>query len=735
MEYNIEEILEMYEDDFNPGPRPMAQEPRNMYAGGQLVRNTNNGSRPGYAGKPYLDQAKFIEEFTKQRIEGNKTTAEFVEYLNNNYKPSAQTDKFKIGNVDRRMRILQEKGLIPKDIVTKGSKANLALTPEKYISLLGEEGYAAVKDNPTLLKSRYEYAREKKNNPNFLEQRKIRRQNWINSLSPEEYEEKITKPARIKNAERRGNFPKFTVDRNNSKSLAWKDLVSRTYGTQSDIRGKPYFTFETPLEEGKNYNTADMKKIVLIDSKGNKFRYDTLFDDVKKVAGEKEGNMFKNTYDQRAFMNKDGITTELNKLYGNQPGSFKSVFNIQHIEGFNQNPFKIHMTFADQNFKENSARRTFTSEFGKADTYSKKKAAVNNYYKSLGPEIVAQIGKKPKGVAKPLMELLKKTGIKLTDRQVTGATALDEVMKTIKEANPELAKKVEIRLNGGLPLDDIMSELKKIPGLEKTAKGLAKGFMKVGGPLEVGFVGLDMFNELSKGKTGKQAFKTAVSNLTFGAYEGGKREDMRTLLETAKNLNIDSTGFSELKELMDLEKNLLTEKGNLQKTFQYGMDERSVKKYEDLINKLQNEFDSKSIALQGKLDVNSLVDNYTKTTKSLAEQQFEKSKDSRSKRVYPEMGSMGSDFMATIMNPIQSFLPQNLMETTNVTRPYVRALRKIPGIGSFFDPTSDAAILSATSQADRNERVEKAKPNIISESQSINYANGGIANLMKKYYD
>ena len=29
--------------------------------------------------------------------------------------------------------------------------------------------------------------------------------------------------------------------------------------------------------------------------------------------------------------------------------------------------------------------------------------------------------------------------------------------------------------------------------------------------------------------------------------KGGKREDMRTLLETAKNLNIDSTGFSELK--------------------------------------------------------------------------------------------------------------------------------------------------------------------------------------------
>ena len=41
----IEKMKEMYE-----GERITAQEPRNMYAGGQLVRNTVDGSRPGYAG-------------------------------------------------------------------------------------------------------------------------------------------------------------------------------------------------------------------------------------------------------------------------------------------------------------------------------------------------------------------------------------------------------------------------------------------------------------------------------------------------------------------------------------------------------------------------------------------------------------------------------------------------------------------------------------------------------------
>ena len=50
MEYDIESILEKYEDDYNPGPRPMNQGPRNMYAQGQLVQPNADGSRPGYNG-------------------------------------------------------------------------------------------------------------------------------------------------------------------------------------------------------------------------------------------------------------------------------------------------------------------------------------------------------------------------------------------------------------------------------------------------------------------------------------------------------------------------------------------------------------------------------------------------------------------------------------------------------------------------------------------------------------
>ena len=51
MEYDIEKILTMYEDDYNPSS--MVPGPRNMFADGQLVRNTVDGSRPGYQGPKY----------------------------------------------------------------------------------------------------------------------------------------------------------------------------------------------------------------------------------------------------------------------------------------------------------------------------------------------------------------------------------------------------------------------------------------------------------------------------------------------------------------------------------------------------------------------------------------------------------------------------------------------------------------------------------------------------------
>jgi len=432
------ETLEEWEP--NPFLKPHADGGRAGYNDGQLVTPNVDGSRPGYADKPILPRSEFV----KLRIKYKKThtNTEFAELLNKYWKPS-QADSFNKDSVTKRIK--DAKHLFPDNFDYKGSNVERALTPEKYISVIGEEEYARLKDSPKKLKWRYEYLRDIKNRPNFLEIRKKRSKEWKASLNPQEYEDKILQSARKRNQQIRGTEAKFYVNRNDAKSMMWKDLVSRTHGYEQNKVKKvdTYFTFEKPIEAKKNYKIADMKDIVLKDKKGNRFTFDTLFDDIKKVAGEAEFKNFKNTYDQRAFLNKEGITTELNKLYGYEPGSMKSVFHVQHIEGFNKAPFKVHLTFADQNKAEAGLRRTFTTDFGNASKlptktakereirFGKMKDATKNYYKSLGPDIVAQIGKKPKGEAKTLINLLDKSGIKLTDTQRAGALDLATAVRAL----------------------------------------------------------------------------------------------------------------------------------------------------------------------------------------------------------------------------------------------------------------------------------------------------------------
>ena len=72
MEYNIESILEMYEDDYNPSSKVPG--PRNMYNQGQLVQPNADGSRPGYSGELKLSEVK------KLRADG-KTTDQIIKKL------------------------------------------------------------------------------------------------------------------------------------------------------------------------------------------------------------------------------------------------------------------------------------------------------------------------------------------------------------------------------------------------------------------------------------------------------------------------------------------------------------------------------------------------------------------------------------------------------------------------------------------------------------------------------
>ncbi len=273
---------------------------------------------------------------------------------------------------------------------------------------------------------------------------------------------------------------------------------------------------------------------------------------------------------------------------------------------------------------------------------------------------------------------------------------------------------------------------------------LGKGFMKAGGPFEVAFFGLDAFNEFGKGKTIKQSAKTALSNLTFGAYEGNKIEDMNVLLNTAKDLNLDTEGFSELKEMLDLKSKIAKQKKSLIDSAYFeedsffrnvegGQGTSNLKAQQESLKILEKEFETKGAELQDRLDIDSLVNNYTMAVDTVAGNEFEKSKErGLLNQVKPEMGDLGSGITSTFTD-YRSLLPQNFLQNS-LTKAIPNTLRKIPLVGNIFEPTSERAKLFDMSKEDKEKRIETFKPAILEQSKNTYYpkAQGGIMSLTNK---
>ena len=477
----------------------------------------------------------------------------------------------------------------------------------------------------------------------------------------------------------------YTNEDINSKMSNKSGVVDKDKPTKFDALDFEQRATENKIEEIKKSNMSEAKKKIELRKLDNKLIEITLQSDGYKTATLSDGSKFGTSFQ-----------------------STKSMDMFSEFPGMNEKQVK-----------------EFVGEYFTQDGKLKPKYA------------------NAKDLPQPVQDNIKKAYTFNENVKLAQQNAKTDIINLVKKNDPTLAKKVSITLNSGIPIDQMLAEIKKIPGADK----LAKGFMKVGGPLEIAFFGLDTFNELSKGKTGKQSAKTALSNLTFGAYEGNKIEDMNVLIDTAKDLNIDSTGFNELRELQVLQNEINEDKKLLYEMAYFNKDQggKSLTGSFDLktrandLKELENKFASRSDALAENVDINSLVDNYTQTTKSLAQQQFDKSKESRSKRVYPEMGNLGSDISTTLANTYKSFLPQNLAETglgviSNVTRPYVRAAQKIPFIGDYFKPTSDAAKLSAMNQEDRNKLLDEKTPSILENLQAPYFpkARGGIMSLTNK---
>ena len=249
------------------------------------------------------------------------------------------------------------------------------------------------------------------------ERNKINLAKRISQMSPDELEAMREQDA-LRMQEQRGTKPKYHRV-SNAKSLLWNDLIRAAEAKDGYLSFKNF----TP-EPGKRYNKAETEKIVLVDRQGNEFKFNSLKEDITKHSGFKSEDVFR-PYAQREFLNKQGLTQELNRFYGIKPGSRQSVFNIQHVQGISKNPFNVQLTFADQNISEAGAKRTFDADFKVADTLSKKKAAVKKFYANLGADIPTQLGKKEVGARRSLPELLEKTKFPIASDVMEKVNQLD----------------------------------------------------------------------------------------------------------------------------------------------------------------------------------------------------------------------------------------------------------------------------------------------------------------------
>jgi hypothetical protein len=300
----------------------------------------------------------------------------------------------------------------------------------------------------------------------------------------------------------------------------------------------------------------------------------------------------------------------------------------------------------------------------------------------------------------------------------------------------------------------------------KNLKKVGSGLRKVGAEFEAAFIGADFLNNLDNGMDTDTAFQTALENATLGLYKGGQRAQWEDFKNAGKELGHNPENLSEVKGIIDLDKMLKKEKENLKNLKNYLESgdptliddnladlQKRIEAQELLVPKLEKEFNDSVSTFKSKDNAQDIISNYQDTVGYVGRKEYNKNVDNalldkgKKYRVNPEMGSIGSPLWESVSD-LRTYLPQNLMETSDVLRPVVRGLRKLPGVfGDIWDPTSEQAKLSAMSAEEIEQRAKDLNiqkqnyhpvtGNTMTEQQmepyyKRYYSNGGIASLRRK---
>jgi len=260
----------------------------------------------------------------------------------------------------------------------------------------------------------------------------------------------------------------------------------------------------------------------------------------------------------------------------------------------------------------------------------------------------------------------------------------------------------------------------------KTAKRIGKVIRGTGAAFEAGFIVTDYYNNLKNGMAPEKAWQTALSNATLGIYEGGARSREKELAELGQTQGYKDWQVDSLKTMMSYNKlgeELKNEKtrlkwltaelesgvGKVKQDIRPESIEAEVAQSKYLISKMEQALEDTGKTYYEGIPEGQKEFNTGKMFDDLLNSQaridYNREVEDRKQRVNPDMGPVGSPLWEALSD-WRTFLPQNLMETTQATQPVVRNLRKLPGIlGQIWDPTSEQAILSAMTPEEREERA------------------------------
>jgi hypothetical protein len=238
------------------------------------------------------------------------------------------------------------------------------------------------------------------------------------------------------------------------KDDLWKDIG------RSSVEGNRIKLVEGPAyASGSSYDAFKSRKF--LDTKtGVTFGYN----DVDKYlnSGKIKGVTFDSViepYKIKSDIAKSGLREDINKLYFGKkykgPGlrNPQNTFHVHHIAGVGSDPFKVQLTFADQNLgliTNKKFNKEYSSLVNKNVGFNEKKKFLKNAINRIGPDTAQQFGKKTYGsTGTDIKSLFKKIGMSPNVLEVKDLTNIEGVTTADKAPIPEKSKMLNMFKNFG----------------------------------------------------------------------------------------------------------------------------------------------------------------------------------------------------------------------------------------------------------------------------------------------